>query len=78
MKAKYFANKISQFLDNEAYNRIDIVGVMHTISLRSDRVEDVIVDDELLYIEKTTSFGEESLIINPDQIVYVRGIAEVK
>ena len=78
MKAKYFANKISQFLDNEAYNRIDIVGVMHTISLRSDRVEDVTVDDELLYIEKTTSFGEESLIINPDQIVYVRGIAEVR
>ena len=78
MKAKCFANKISQFLDNEAYNRIDIVGVMHTISLRSDRVEDVTVDDELLYIEKTTSFGEELLIINPDQIVYVRGIAEVK
>ena len=78
MKAKYFANKISQFLDNEAYNRIDIVGVMHTISLRSDRVGDVTVDDELLYIEKTTSFGEESLAINPDQIVYIRGIAEVK
>ena len=78
MKAKDFAEKISQFLDNEAYNRIDIVGVMHTISLRSDKVEDITADDELLYIEKTTSFGEESLIVNPDQIVYVRGIMEVR
>lgn len=77
MKSEKFLNQIDQFLDNKVYNRIDIIGIMHTISLRSDKVLNTFCDNELLYIEKRTSFGEELLVINPDQIVYVRGIAEV-
>ena len=66
---------ISKFLEDDGVDDIELVGLYHSITISSLKVIDVKIRWGCLWITKQMSDQRiDQLMINSDQIVYVRGI----
>lgn len=66
---------ISNFLEDDGVDDIELVGLYHSITISSLKVIDVEIRWGCLWITKQMSDQRiDQLMINSDQIVYVRGI----
>lgn len=66
---------ISNFLEDDDVDDIELVGLYHSITISSLKVIDVAIRWGCLWITKQMSDQRiDQLMINSNQIVYVRGI----
>lgn len=69
---------ISQGLNDKNVTMIELVGLQHSFSLNPKKIIDIMTKQDCLWITKQLSEqGIDQLLINPDQIVYVRMRKEV-
>lgn len=66
---------VSNFLEDDCVDDIELVGLYHSITISSLKVIDVAIRWGCLWITKQMSDQRiDQLMINSNQIVYVRGI----
>lgn len=69
---------ISQGLNDKNVTMIELIGLQHSFPLNPKKIIDIMTKQDCLWITKQLSEqGIDQLLINPDQIVYVRIRKEV-
>jgi hypothetical protein len=69
---------INNALNDENVVMIELFGLKHSFTLKPKKIIDVATKQDHLWITKKVSdIGIDQLLINPDQIVYVRIRKEV-
>lgn len=77
MKMTSLFSCISEAMDDENVAMIEIVGIKHVFSFNPNKIINIMIKYDCLWIVKQQpNETVENLLINPDQIVYVRILKE--